>query len=98
MIPLIEIAEQTQTGEKVEEKTWDMDFFRTISGLVKKYGIRTPEHHCYINTDDEIAERAFHAAIEFISRMGILVKILFEFLKMVKIFNNLYQNGLISLR
>ncbi len=36
MIQLIEIAERTQTGEKVEEKKWDMGLFQTISGLVKK--------------------------------------------------------------
>ena len=31
MITLLEIAERTQTGEKGEDKKWDMEFFRTIS-------------------------------------------------------------------
>ena len=65
MISLIEIAERTQTGEKVEEKKWDMEFFKTISELVKTCGIQTPEKHCFINTDDEIVERAFESESAF---------------------------------
>jgi len=71
MITLYEIAERTQTGEKVEEKKWDMDFFKTISELVKKYDIKYPGEGCYINMDDDLAERAFQAGIEFLERMGI---------------------------
>jgi len=71
MISLLEIAERTQTGEKVEEKKWDMEFFQTISRLVKKYDIKTPQTHCYINRDDELVERAYEAAIEFLETMGI---------------------------
>jgi len=71
MIPLIEIAERTQTGEKVEEKKWDMAFFKTISELAKKHRIQTPEEHRFINTDDKIVERAFEAAIEFLEKMGV---------------------------
>jgi len=71
MISLFEIAERTQIGEKVEEKKWDMEFFRTISGLVKKYDIKTPENHRFINMDDGLVERAFEAAIEFLEQMGI---------------------------
>lgn len=71
MINLYEIAERTQTGEKVEEKKWDMEFYQTISGLVKKYEIKVPETHFFINRDDEIVERAFEAAIDFLEKMGI---------------------------
>ena len=71
MITLFEIAERTQTGEKVEEKKWDMEFFQTISGLVKKYDIKTPENHRFINMDDGLVERAFEAAIEFLEQTGI---------------------------
>ena len=52
MITLIEIAERAQTGEKVEEKKWDMDFFKNITSLVKKYDIVVPDTHAFINTDD----------------------------------------------
>jgi len=71
MITLLEIAERTQTGEKVEEKKWDMEFFRTISELVEKYGIEFPGEHCFINMDDELVERAFEAAIELLEKVGI---------------------------
>lgn len=71
MIPLIEIAERTQLGEKIEEKKWDIDLFKTISELLKTYEIQTPEKHCFINTDDDIAERAFAAAIELLERIGV---------------------------
>ena len=72
MITLFEIAERTQTGEKVEEKNWDMEFFKNISELVKKYDIKLPSgENNFINMDDGIAERAFEAAIEFLERMGI---------------------------
>ncbi|MBW1961456.1 MAG: monomethylamine:corrinoid methyltransferase [Deltaproteobacteria bacterium] len=71
MISLLEIAERIQVGEKMEEKKWDMEFFNTISGLVKKYDILTPETHCFINTDDDIVERAFEAGIEFLETMGL---------------------------
>jgi len=71
MITLLDIAERTQTGEKVEEKNWDMEFFRTISELVKKYGIELPKEHCFINRNDELVERAFAAGIELLEKMGI---------------------------
>jgi len=72
MITLFEIAERTQTGEKVEEKKWDMEFFKNITELVKKYDIKLPSgENNFINMDDEIVERAFEAAIEFLERMGI---------------------------
>lgn len=71
MITLYEIAERTQTGEKVEEKKWDMEFYKTIEKLLKKYHIQIPGTHCYINMDDELPERAFEAAIEFLEKMGI---------------------------
>ena len=71
MITLLEIAERTQTGEKVEEKKWDMEFFQTISELVKKYGIESPKEHAFINIDDALVERAFEAAIELLEKVGI---------------------------
>ena len=91
MITLFEIAERTQTGEKVEEKKWDMAFFQTISALVKKYDIKTPENHCFINRDDELVERAFEAAIEFLQHTGVYCitsKHLFSLLDELKPDNN----------
>jgi methylamine--corrinoid protein Co-methyltransferase len=71
MISLLDIAERTQTGEKVEDKAWDMGLFQTISELVKKYQIEFPGEHCFINMDDKLAERAFEAAIDCLEKLGI---------------------------
>ena len=71
MITLLEIAERTQTGEKIEEKKWDKAFFENITKLVKKYGIAVPAKHRYINMDDDLVARAFEAAIEFLEMTGI---------------------------
>lgn len=71
MITLLEIAERTQTGEKIEEKKWDKAFFENIMKLVKKYGIAVPAKHRYINMDDDLVARAFEAAIEFLEMTGI---------------------------
>jgi methylamine--corrinoid protein Co-methyltransferase len=71
MISLLDIAERTQTGEKVEDKAWDMGLFQTTSELVKKYQIEFPGVHCFINMDDKLAERAFEAAIDCLEKLGI---------------------------
>jgi len=71
MISLLDIAERIQTGEKIEEKQWDMELFKTISSLVKKYGIVFPGGDCFINVDDNLPERAFEAAIECLETLGI---------------------------
>jgi len=70
MISLLDIAERIRTGDKVEEKAWDMGLYRTISELVKKYNIKFPGD-CYINTDDSLAERAFAAGLECLETLGI---------------------------
>jgi len=71
MITLLEIAERTQTGEKIEDKKWDKMFYETITRLVKKYGITVPSEHRFINMDDALVARAYEAAIEFLETMGI---------------------------
>ena len=71
MIGLLDIAERTQTGEKVEEKVWDMELFQTISELIKKYRIEFPGGSCFINTDDDLVGRAFEAAIDCLDKLGI---------------------------
>ena len=71
MITLLEIAERTQTGEKMEDKKWDKLFYENINRLVKKYGIAHPPQHSYINMDDGLVERAYEAAVEFLETMGL---------------------------
>ena len=71
MTTLFDVAERTQLGEKIEEKQWDIEFYKNISELVKEYDIRVPQQESYINMDDELPERAFAAAVEFLERMGV---------------------------
>ena len=71
MISLLDIAERTQTGDKVEEKDWDMGLFRTISELVKKYQIVFPGGDRFFNMDDSLPERAFQAALDCLETLGI---------------------------
>jgi len=71
VISLLDIAERTQTGDKVEEKEWDMGLFRTISELVEKYQIVFPGGDSFINMDDGLPKRAFQAALDCLEALGI---------------------------
>lgn len=73
MISLLEIAERTQKGPKVEEKEWDLGLFRKISELVTKYEIRIPGdlRASWFNTDDALVDRAFQAAVELLVEKGV---------------------------
>jgi methylamine---corrinoid protein Co-methyltransferase len=71
MLSLLDIAERSQKGPKVEEKSWDMGLFRKMGELSKKYGITYPKDETFFNLDDALADRAFQAALEFLSETGI---------------------------
>jgi len=53
------------------EKDWDMKFYKTITHLVKKYEIKYPGDEHWFNMDDDLVDRAFEAALEFLEEMGI---------------------------
>ena len=71
MISLLEVAERSQRGPKMDEKEWDMNLFRKISALLKKYEIKQPTDGTWFNMDDGLVDRAFEAAIEFLSENGV---------------------------
>jgi len=71
MISLLEVAERTQNGPKMAEKDWDMKFFKTISRLIKEYDIKYPGEENWFNMDDDLVERAFRAALDFLVEMGV---------------------------
>lgn len=71
MLSLLEIAERTQKGPKVEEKDWDMGLFHKMGELVKKYEIAYPGDGQWFNTDDGLVDRAFEAALEFLTTKGV---------------------------
>ena len=71
MLSLLEIAERSQKGPKVEEKAWDMGLFRKMSELVKKYEIAYPGQGVWFNTDAALVDRVFEAALEFLTTTGV---------------------------
>lgn len=71
MISLLDIAERTQKGPRMDEKEWNLTLYKRMGELAKKYGIEHPGGECYFNLDDDLAERAFQAAVDFLTEMGI---------------------------
>ncbi|UCF96801.1 MAG: monomethylamine:corrinoid methyltransferase [Spirochaetaceae bacterium] len=71
MISLLEVAERIHKGPKMEEKDWDLGIFKKMGELTKKYGIAYPKDGSYFNLDDEMAEAAFRAAVEFLVDRGV---------------------------
>jgi methylamine---corrinoid protein Co-methyltransferase len=70
---LLEVAERTQTGPRIEEKAWDLGLFAKMNELVRKYDIRVPKapRHPWFNEDDSLAERAYRAALDFLVDVGV---------------------------
>ena len=71
MLTLLDIAERSQRGPKVEESVWDMGLFRKMEELSDKYQIAYPGDGTFINEDHALADRAFEAALEFLTEVGI---------------------------
>ncbi len=71
MISLLEIAERTQTGPKVEDKEWELALFKKISELTKKYDVRYPNDGSWFNMDESLPDRAFEAALELLTTTGL---------------------------
>jgi len=73
MISLVEIADRMRSGSKMAAKDWDMALFRKMSELVKEHGIECPsEPSEWINTDNNLADAAWEAAVEFVVDVGCL--------------------------
>jgi hypothetical protein len=70
MIDFVEIWDRAQKGKLVDEKEWNMGLFRKLSELTKKYDIKRNKDE-WINTDDRVLDRAYEAAIEFITDFGV---------------------------
>ncbi len=70
MLTLLDIAERAAKGPKVDENSWNMSLFHTLGELAKKYRVDYPDDGSYFNLDDELADRAFEAAIDFLTERG----------------------------
>ena len=73
MLSLLEVAERTQKGPKVEEKDWDLGLFAKMSHLVREYEITLPKqrYHPWFGQDDGLVERAYEAAVNFLVESGV---------------------------
>jgi len=71
MLSLLDIAERTQKGPKVEENAWNMGLFRKMNELTERYQLYYPKDNPVFNCDDALADRAFQAAVDFIVETGI---------------------------
>ncbi len=71
LISLIEIAERAMKGPRMDDMDWNMRLFRKSEELKSKYAIPEPssgELFCY---DEELADRAFDAAVGLLASLGL---------------------------
>ena len=71
MISLLEVAERTQKGPKMEEKEWNLGLFRKLNALAKKYEIHYPNDGSWFSTDESMVDRAWQAALDFLVQEGV---------------------------
>jgi methylamine--corrinoid protein Co-methyltransferase len=71
MLSLLDIAERIQKGPKIDENTWNMNLFHKMNELTEKYEIVYPDDGSFFNMDDDLADRAFQAGIEYLVTTGV---------------------------
>ena len=71
MLSLLDIAERTQKGPKMDENAWNMGLFRKMNELTEKYQLVYPDDGSFFNMDDDLADRAFQAGIELLVDTGV---------------------------
>jgi methylamine---corrinoid protein Co-methyltransferase len=71
MLSLLDIAERAAKGPKIDEDSWNMDLFKTLGELVKKYRITYPDDSSFFNSNDDLADRVFEAALDFLVDKGV---------------------------
>lgn len=73
MISLVEVVDRMRRGPKLTAKEWDIALFKKMAGLAKEYDIRCPsEHSSWLNVDDDLADSAWRAAVDFLVDVGCL--------------------------
>ncbi|MCL5025642.1 MAG: monomethylamine:corrinoid methyltransferase, partial [Chloroflexi bacterium] len=70
MISLLDVAERTQKGPKMEVRDWNMGLFKRATDLVKKYELACSGDGPLFNTDPAVADRAFRAGVELLTTYG----------------------------
>lgn len=70
MLSLLDVADRSQKGPKMEEKMWNLGLFRKMATLTNEFNVQIPDQIGYFNYDLGIADRVFQAAVEFLSTSG----------------------------
>ncbi|MCL4534781.1 MAG: monomethylamine:corrinoid methyltransferase [Bacteroidetes bacterium] len=71
MLSLLDIAERSMKGPKMEVRDWEMGHFKTMNELVKKHDIKWPNDSSFFSRDAQLPDRAFAAALEFLATRGV---------------------------
>jgi len=71
MITLLEIAYRARNGPKVNEKEWNLSLFKKMNELTKRYNLKCLSSEEPFMVDNEVADSAFQAAIDFLVEMGV---------------------------
>jgi hypothetical protein len=71
---LYDVIDRSVAGPIVSEKDFDMNhIYRGVTDVVKKYDIKLDMNHI-VNQDDDLADRVWNAAIEFLAKAGVYSK------------------------
>lgn len=71
---LLDVIKRSLSGPVLTEEDFDMNHvYRGIQKVVKKYDIKLHSDHI-VNLDDELADRVWNAALEFLAGCGIYSK------------------------
>jgi len=71
MLSLLDIAERIQKGPKMTDEAWNMSNFHKMNELTERYQLYYPKDGPVFNMDDDMADRAFRAAIDFMVEKGV---------------------------
>lgn len=71
MISLLEVAERAYIGPRMAEMDWNMSLFRKMQQLIKDNNLAYSEPDLFLEVDDDYVNRAFHAAVDFLSTSGV---------------------------
>ncbi|MCL4534110.1 MAG: monomethylamine:corrinoid methyltransferase [Bacteroidetes bacterium] len=71
MISLLDVAERSQTGPKMEVGQWERALYRKVTELAQRHDICYPNDGSWFNFDDALPKRALEAGIDFLVEMGV---------------------------
>lgn len=71
LISLVEVAERSMNGPRMDDMEWNMGLFKKSEELKGKCRIPEPAEGDLFCYDEELADRAFDAGVELLSSLGL---------------------------